>query len=68
VAVALVENEIRRLLATNEPAVISISGRWGVGKTFAWNKYLKEAQQRDTPASFQNLARELSDFLEEQPQ
>jgi hypothetical protein len=41
-----VENEIRRLLANKEPEVICISGLWGVGKTFAWRKFLQEAKDR----------------------
>lgn len=46
----LVKNEIRRFLSTEEPEVISVSGHWGVGKTFAWNRYLKEAQADDSIA------------------
>src|ERR1019366_8753973 len=46
----LVEAEIRRFLSTNEPEVVCISGRWGVGKTFAWNRYLKYAQKNGTIA------------------
>ena len=45
-SLALIENEIRLLLATKEPTVVCISGRWGVGKTYAWNHYLKEAHDR----------------------
>lgn len=43
-SIELVENEIRRFLSSKEPEVICISGHWGVGKTFAWNKYLKDAK------------------------
>jgi hypothetical protein len=46
-SIELVENEIRRFISTKEPEVISISGHWGVGKTFAWNLYLKDAQRKD---------------------
>jgi hypothetical protein len=46
VSIALLENEIRRLLSTKQAEVVCISGHWGVGKTFAWNKYLKEAHGR----------------------
>jgi hypothetical protein len=45
-SIALVEQEIRRLLATRDADVVCISGHWGVGKTYAWNKYLKEAKGR----------------------
>jgi hypothetical protein len=43
-SIQLVESEIRRFLATEEPEVICISGQWGVGKTFAWDRYLRDAQ------------------------
>lgn len=33
--------EIRRFLGTANPEVLSISGRWGVGKTYAWDTTLK---------------------------
>jgi hypothetical protein len=42
----LIENEIQRFLSTEEPEVVCISGHWGVGKTFAWNRYLKDARQK----------------------
>jgi hypothetical protein len=43
VSIELVENEIRRFLSSSEPEVTCITGRWGVGKTFAWRKYLSDA-------------------------
>ena len=46
VSIALIEKEVRRLLSTKEPEVVCISGRWGVGKTFAWRRYLEEAHAR----------------------
>jgi hypothetical protein len=45
VSLDLIENEIRRFLSTDEPEAISISGHWGVGKTFAWRRYLEDAQR-----------------------
>ncbi len=45
-SIQLVESEIRRFLSTEEPEVICISGQWGVGKTFAWNRYLADAQAK----------------------
>lgn len=33
--------EIERFLAASEPEVLCIRGKWGVGKTYAWNQYLK---------------------------
>lgn len=38
-----VSQEINRFLSTLEPEVLCIMGKWGVGKTFAWNTFLKEA-------------------------
>ncbi len=43
-SIKLVESEILRFLASPEPEVTCITGRWGVGKTFAWNKYLRGAK------------------------
>ncbi|MFZ1006053.1 MAG: hypothetical protein WAN65_04405, partial [Candidatus Sulfotelmatobacter sp.] len=42
----LLENEIRRFLSTGEPEVVCVSGRWGAGKTYAWNRYLEEARSQ----------------------
>jgi hypothetical protein len=39
-------DEIARFLAHKDPEVLCITGKWGVGKTFAWNLYLREAQER----------------------
>jgi hypothetical protein len=38
-----VAHEVRRLLSSDDSEVISITGSWGVGKTFAWNRYLQDA-------------------------
>ncbi len=35
--------EIARFLASPEPGVLCIRGRWGVGKTFAWKRHLADA-------------------------
>lgn len=43
-SLTLVEAEIRRFLASEEPEVLCIKGKWGVGKTFAWRKYLADAE------------------------
>jgi hypothetical protein len=45
VSVELVESEIRRFLSSDEPEVICITGRWGVGKTYAWKTYVQDAQK-----------------------
>jgi len=46
VSIKLVENEIRRFLSSPDPEVTCITGRWGVGKTFAWRKYLSDASSK----------------------
>src|SRR5690348_12146977 len=40
----LLETEVRRFLASKNPEVVCITGRWGVGKTYAWKKFLKDAR------------------------
>jgi hypothetical protein len=45
-SILLVEGEVRRFLSSRQPEVISITGRWGVGKTFAWKHYLADAQAK----------------------
>lgn len=37
-------SEILRFLASPDAEVLCITGKWGVGKTFAWKHYLKIAQ------------------------
>jgi hypothetical protein len=46
VSINLVEAEIRRFLSSAEPEVTCITGCWGVGKTFAWKKYLIDASSK----------------------
>lgn len=39
----LVKAEIARFLKSTLPEVLCIKGKWGVGKTFAWQQFLKQA-------------------------
>lgn len=39
---ALIEMEIKRFLRDDRAEVLCIKGKWGVGKTFAWRKWLAE--------------------------
>lgn len=39
----LVQNEIARFLSTKDPEVLCVSGAWGIGKTFTWQKLLDQA-------------------------
>jgi hypothetical protein len=43
----LLANELSRFLGTDTPEVFCITGRWGVGKTYAWNHYLRVAQAKN---------------------
>ena len=38
------QSRIVEFLNSDEPEVLSIRGAWGVGKTYTWNRFLKEAQ------------------------
>jgi hypothetical protein len=39
----IVRAEIARFLADSTPDILCLRGNWGVGKTFAWNHYLRDA-------------------------
>lgn len=43
----LIESEVSRFLSSSEPEVICLTGHWGVGKTFAWRKYVQQAQRKN---------------------
>jgi len=43
----IIKSQIDKFLASEEPGVLAIKGEWGVGKTFAWNKYLLEARNEN---------------------
>lgn len=45
-SIAPAEKEIARFLSTETPEVLCFKGKWGVGKTYAWNTYLKQAKDR----------------------
>ncbi len=44
----LIEDEIKRFLRNDHPEVLCIKGKWGVGKTFAWRKWLSEVGEDGT--------------------
>ncbi|MDB5393742.1 MAG: hypothetical protein JWM91_1248 [Rhodospirillales bacterium] len=46
----LVEKEIERFLASPEPEVLCLRGKWGVGKTFSWDAILRQARDRNAIA------------------
>lgn len=47
---ALVEKEIARFLASAEPEVLCMRGKWGVGKTFSWNVFVRKAKDSSAVA------------------
>lgn len=42
-SVEVIKEQIFQFLSSDEPEVMAIKGEWGVGKTFSWKKFLKEA-------------------------
>jgi hypothetical protein len=42
-SVEVIKDQIFQFLSSDEPEVMAIKGEWGVGKTFSWKKFLKEA-------------------------
>jgi hypothetical protein len=42
----LVEKEIERFLASPEPEVLCLRGKWGVGKTYSWEQILRRARDK----------------------
>ena len=49
----LVRQEILAFLRTSDPSVHCIRGRWGVGKTFTWNRALSRADERDFSSAWE---------------
>lgn len=45
-SIKVVQPEIERFLADTQAGVLVIAGKWGVGKTYAWNRYLKVAAEK----------------------
>lgn len=42
-SVEVIKDQIFQFLSSDEPEVMAIKGKWGVGKTFSWKKFLNEA-------------------------
>src|SRR5437764_15454950 len=45
-SIKVVKEELSRFLESDTPEVIAIRGKWGIGKTYAWKKILKEQKCR----------------------
>lgn len=41
----IVKEQIERFLNSDLPEVMAVKGAWGVGKTYTWNKILKDANE-----------------------
>ena len=46
-SIEIVKREINRFLECETPEVLAIRGAWGVGKTFAWNRFIEEAKNKN---------------------
>ena len=46
----LVKAEIKRFLQSPDPEVICVTGEWGVGKTYTWQRILDETKSAKTIA------------------
>jgi len=44
-SIKVVHEEIQRFLQNPDPEVLCLKGKWGVGKTYAWNYYLNQAAE-----------------------
>lgn len=42
-SVEVIKDQIFQFLSSEQPEVMAIKGEWGVGKTYSWKKFLKEA-------------------------
>ncbi|WP_335911911.1 MULTISPECIES: P-loop NTPase fold protein [Shewanella] len=46
-SVEVIKEQIFQFLSSDEPEVMAIKGEWGVGKTFSWKKFLKDASSEN---------------------
>jgi len=47
VSLTVIKEEIERFLSSSTPEVICIRGKWGVGKTYGWQKFLQDAKNNN---------------------
>ncbi len=43
----IIKSQIEKFLISKTPEVMAIRGDWGVGKTYSWKKFLKEAKNEN---------------------
>jgi hypothetical protein len=46
-SVEIIKKEIARFLNCETPEVMAIKGKWGIGKTYTWNEFIKESQKNE---------------------
>jgi hypothetical protein len=46
VSIDVIAREIARFLRSTDPEVLCLKGKWGVGKTFAWQRYILNAKSK----------------------
>lgn len=47
-SIKLLAAELVRFFGSTDPEVLCITGKWGAGKTYAWNYYLRQAEQNNS--------------------
>src|SRR5688572_31255 len=47
-ATALVHSEILRFLTSDSPEVLCVTGEWGIGKTYTWQRVLNQVVAQKT--------------------
>lgn len=43
----LIRQELSRFLGGEDAEVLALSGKWGIGKTYSWNKFLQQANNQN---------------------
>lgn len=43
----LIQQELTRFLGDQKAEVLALSGKWGIGKTYGWNRVLKQAKEQE---------------------
>lgn len=42
----VIKDQFKKFITNKEPYVFALRGNWGVGKTYLWNKYIKENKDK----------------------
>ncbi|MEZ8794165.1 P-loop NTPase fold protein [Vibrio splendidus] len=51
-SVNLVKNHVHQFLKSEDPEILVIKGKWGIGKTHSWNTYLNEYKKDSKMRSY----------------